>query len=72
MVGWSSSAAAWASAMKAIVVGLGGELPREDHLHGHNAVERDLPGLVDHAHAAAGDLFQKFVVAKVADFASKG
>ena len=45
--------------MKAIVVGLGGKLTGEDHLHGHDAVQGDLPGLVDHAHAAAGDLFEK-------------
>ena len=37
-------------------VGLGGELAGQDHLQGDRPVEADLPGLVDDAHAAAGDL----------------
>ena len=34
-----------------------GQLPAEDHLQGDDPVEAHLPGLVDDAHAAAGDLF---------------
>ena len=32
-----------------------GQMRGQDHLHGHDAVERLLPRLVDHAHAAAAD-----------------
>ena len=32
--------------------------PGEDHLEGDEAVERHLPGLVDHPHAAAAQLFE--------------
>ena len=42
-----------------------GELPGEDHLQGDRPVQLDLPGLVDHAHAAAGDLALDFVVAEL-------
>ena len=48
-------------------VGLAGELPGQDHLQGHEAVEAHLPGLVDDAHAAAGDLAEDLVVAEVAN-----
>ncbi len=41
-----------------------GGLPGQDHLEGHLAVEAHLPGPVDDAHAAAGDLAEQFVVAK--------
>ena len=44
-----------------------GQFSFEDHLEGDDAIERGLPRLVDHAHAATGDLFQQLVVAKVAD-----
>ncbi len=50
---------------------LGGQLTREDHLEGHDAIEADLPGLVDHAHPAAPDLLQEFVVAEVADLGAQ-
>ena len=42
-------------------------MPLQDHLQGDDAVQADLPGLVDHAHAAAGDDLQQLVVAEVAD-----
>ena len=35
-----------------------------DHLQRHDAVERPLPRLEDHAHAAARDLAEQFVIAK--------
>ena len=41
-----------------------GELPGPDALQGDDAIEADLPGLVDDAHAAAADLLQQFVIAK--------
>ena len=52
-------------------VGLGGELAGEDHLERDGAVEAHLPGLVDDAHAAAGDLADELVVAEVADARSE-
>ena len=48
-------------------IGLVGKLSGEDHLQGDGAVEADLPGLEDDAHAAAGDLPDDLVVAEVAD-----
>ena len=54
-------------ALKALHVVGRGELTGEDHLQGHDAVEAHLPGLVDDAHAAAGDLLQQLVVAEVTD-----
>jgi hypothetical protein len=43
------------------------ELAGEDHLQGDGTVEAHLPRPVHDAHAAAGDDFQQFVVADVAD-----
>jgi hypothetical protein len=43
---------------------LAGQLPRQDHLERDDAVEPHLPGLVDHTHAAAGDLVQPLVFAE--------
>ena len=53
--------------MKAIVVGFRGQLSGENHFHRDDAVERNLAGLVDHAHAAAGDLVHELIIAQVAD-----
>ena len=53
-------------------VGLVGELAGEDHLERDGPVEADLPGLVDDAHAAAGDLADDLVVAEVADAGGLG
>ena len=53
--------------VEAFDVVLIGELAGQDHLEGDNAVEADLPGLKDDAHAAAGDLPDNLIVAKVAD-----
>ena len=41
-------------------------LSRQDHFQCDDAVEADLPGLVNHAHSATGDFFEQFVVAEVA------
>jgi hypothetical protein len=43
-----------------------GEESGLDHLQRHGSVERDLAGLVHHAHAAASELASDLVVAKVA------
>src|SRR5262249_53118987 len=42
----------------------GRQLAGEDHLQGDDAVEGNLPGPVDDAHAAAADLAQQLVVAE--------
>jgi hypothetical protein len=46
-------------------------LSGEDHLEGDDAIETDLPRVVNNAHAAAGDLFKEFVIPEVADFGSE-
>ena len=43
-----------------------GQLAGKDHFDGNGAVEADLPGFINHAHAAAGDLLQQFVIAEIA------
>ena len=53
--------------VEALDLGLARQVAREDHLEGDGPVEFDLPGFVDDAHAAAGDLALKFVVAEIAD-----
>jgi hypothetical protein len=46
---------------------LGGrQLARPDHLQGDGAVQANLPGAPDDAHAALGDLLQQLVVAEIA------
>jgi hypothetical protein len=40
------------------------QVPRRDHLQRDDAVEAELPRPVDDAHAPAGDLFEKLVVAE--------
>ena len=42
-----------------------GVLAGQDHLQGDDAVERDLPGLVDDAHAAAAELAEDFVAGDI-------
>jgi hypothetical protein len=44
-----------------------GELTGDDHLEGDGAIEADLAGVEDHAHAAPGDLADDLVVAEIAD-----
>ena len=43
------------------------QLTSQDHLESDDAVQAYLPGLVDHAHAAAGDFFQQFIIAEIAN-----
>ena len=45
-----------------------GQTAGADHLEGDDSVERAMPGFVNHPHAAAGDLFDHFVLA---DFAAR-
>src|SRR3989442_14858137 len=42
-----------------------GELARENHLYGDDAIQLSLPRLEDDAHSAPRDFLQQFVVAKV-------
>ncbi len=53
--------------MEALHVCVVGELTGEDHLERDCPVEAHLTGPEHHAHAAAGDLAEDFVVAEVAD-----
>src|SRR5947209_12855436 len=46
---------------------LTGELAAQNHLDGDGPVQTHLPGLEDDAHAAAGDFFDEFIVAEIAD-----
>ncbi len=41
------------------------ELPGQNHLHRDNALELKMPRAIDHAHPAAGNLFEQFVIAEV-------
>lgn len=49
--------------------GRSGQLPGEDHLEGHRAIEADLPGPIDHAHPTPGEFLKKLVIAEIADWA---
>src|SRR5207247_106781 len=40
-----------------------GDRAGEDRFHGDDAIEADLPRAIDHAHSAAPDFFEQFVVA---------
>src|SRR5205809_7257634 len=44
---------------------LGRELPSQNHLHRDNALECKMPRAINHAHPAAGNLFEQFVIAEV-------
>ena len=61
MLGCCKRATASASARKRAVASVAGMGPGQDHLQGAGAVQADLPGLVDHAHAAAAQLAQDLV-----------
>ncbi len=49
---------------KALHLRFAGEPPGLDHLEGDNAVGRVLSRLVNHAHAAAGNFGEKFIIAE--------
>jgi hypothetical protein len=53
-------------AAKALDLGEGGQLARQDHLERHGPLEASLPGFVDDPHAAAGDFLHQFVIAEEA------
>jgi len=44
---------------------LGGQRAATDKFHGDQTIQADLPSLEHDAHAAAGDLFQQFIVTEV-------
>ena len=44
---------------------LAGEFARQNHFQSHDPVQLDLPSFEYHAHAAAGNLFQQFVITEV-------
>jgi len=52
-------------------VGSARQLPGQDHLEGHFAIERDLPRSKYHSHSAASDFFKNFVVSEISDFRRK-
>ena len=64
-------AAAAASLRKRWTNLLARERPGQNHLHRDDAVQAHLPRSIDHAHAAAGDLFQQFVIAELSSRARK-
>ncbi len=49
-----------------------GQAAGQDHLEGDKTVQTDLPGLVDHAHGAAGDFLDQFVIAEIAQGGAGG
>ena len=53
--------------VESIHVGRRSQAVGEDHFEGDQAVQAQLPRLVDDAHAAAGDLLQQLVITDVAD-----
>ena len=67
MCGWSSAATASASFWNRRSSSSLAQRGRPDHLQRHRAVEADLTGLVDDAHAASAQLSDQLVVAEVAD-----
>lgn len=52
--------------LEAAHLGLGGELAGADELQGDDAVEADLPGLIDGAHAAGANFPEQLVIAEAA------
>ena len=65
MYGWSSGRCL-GFGVEAVDLSLGGKLPGQNHFHSHRSIQRRLPRLINDAHAAAGNFFQKFVIAEVA------
>src|SRR5438309_865543 len=56
-------------ALETLNFGFWSEAARENHFQGDGAVETDLPGLVNDAHAAMGDFFDEFVIGEsILDF----
>ncbi len=53
-------------------LGRGGKQSRAHHFQGDNAIQTDLLCAVDHAHAAARDLFEQFIIAEIAQPGQKG
>jgi len=55
--------------VKASHLRIAGQQSGANHLHGDDAVEADLAGAIDDAHAAGSKFLQQFVVAEVAEAA---
>ena len=53
--------------MKALHGSGGGELTRQNHFQRDGSIQAHLPRPEDHAHAAARNLFDQFVVTEIAD-----
>src|SRR5580765_8431480 len=51
---------------KAVDELLAGILAEQEQLHRNDAVEFHVPRAIDHSHPAAGNLFDQFVISKVA------
>src|SRR5215831_2982174 len=51
--------------MQPLDIRWGSKLPTEDHLHGDQPIQRQLPGLGDHSHPATGDLLKQLVIAEI-------
>ncbi len=72
MPGWSSRADGLGLVLEPPQLVLAGQQPGLDHLQRHRAVEADLAGLVDDAHAAPAQLLPDLIVAEVADRGAAG
>jgi hypothetical protein len=44
-----------------------GQVPGQNHLERDGPIQAHLSSAINHAHPAAGDLFEQFVIAKVAN-----
>ena len=64
MLGWLTAAAAWASRLNRSTKPGSREKALGEHLDGDEAVEGDLAGLIDRAHAAAAEEFGYLEVAE--------
>ena len=52
-------------AMESLDILLAGQVPGQDHLERDDAVQAQLPSLIDHAHSSAVDFFQQLVIAEM-------
>ena len=57
--------------VESLHVSSAGEPAGDDHLHGHDAPQRFLAGLVHNPHAAARDFLQQLIISHVADLAAR-
>ena len=69
MLGWSKAGGGFGLTAKALQVRFGGPLAQANHFERDGAVEAFLPRAINHALAAATDLFQQFVITEVSKHA---